>query len=141
MANIYLPLFVSPPGAFGTVFHGLYQNDDVAVKIMNIPEKISPQEMKELKQSFKQEIAVWSKLRHPNVVQVEKKKEKIIMNLKRVWELEASREETYAHREISLWGWSWGSQIFPFFLHHSYDSFCPSSFSIPMIVIIFPVHS
>lgn len=56
-------------GAFGSVFHGLYKDDDVAVKVCNLPTQLSPQEMESLKLAFKQEIAVWNKLKHPNVVQ------------------------------------------------------------------------
>ena len=57
-------------GAFGKVYFGMYNKEDVAVKLMNIPPAISPKELDDLKKSFLQEIGVWHKLSHPNVVQV-----------------------------------------------------------------------
>lgn len=65
-----LVLLAVAAGAFGKVFFGMYNNDDVAVKLMNIPANISPKELEDLKSSFLQEIGVWHKLSHPNVVQV-----------------------------------------------------------------------
>eukprot|EP00271_Cylindrocystis_brebissonii_P017489 TRINITY_DN4568_c0_g2_i1.p1 TRINITY_DN4568_c0_g2~~TRINITY_DN4568_c0_g2_i1.p1 ORF type:complete len:350 (+),score=78.71 TRINITY_DN4568_c0_g2_i1:375-1424(+) len=56
-------------GAFGSVYYGVYSGEDVAVKVMNVPNQISADDLEKLKTDFKQEIAVWSKLKHPNVVQ------------------------------------------------------------------------
>ncbi|GJP30773.1 hypothetical protein CLOM_g6331 [Closterium sp. NIES-68] len=56
-------------GAFGKVFHGLHDGDDVAVKLLNVPPDMAPKDLEGLKSSFLQEIAVWHTLSHPNVVQ------------------------------------------------------------------------
>ncbi|CAI7827728.1 unnamed protein product [Closterium sp. NIES-54] len=56
-------------GAFGKVFHGLYEGDDVAVKLLNVPADMAPKDLEGLKSSFMQEIKVWHTLSHPNVVQ------------------------------------------------------------------------
>ncbi|CAI5489532.1 unnamed protein product [Closterium sp. Naga37s-1] len=56
-------------GAFGKVFHGLYEGDDVAVKLLNVPADMAPKDLEGLKSSFLQEIKVWHTLSHPNVVQ------------------------------------------------------------------------
>eukprot|EP00270_Netrium_digitus_P007616 TRINITY_DN2229_c0_g1_i1.p1 TRINITY_DN2229_c0_g1~~TRINITY_DN2229_c0_g1_i1.p1 ORF type:complete len:329 (+),score=92.31 TRINITY_DN2229_c0_g1_i1:141-1127(+) len=56
-------------GSFGTVLHGLYNNQDVAVKLMKVPLDIPKKQLEDLKGDFKQEIAVWSALKHKNVVE------------------------------------------------------------------------
>ncbi|CAI5477744.1 unnamed protein product [Closterium sp. Yama58-4] len=56
-------------GAFGKVYHGLYEGDDVAVKLLNVPADMAAKDLEGLKSSFLQEIKVWHTLSHPNVVQ------------------------------------------------------------------------
>lgn len=56
-------------GAFGRVYHGLMNQEDVAVKLMNLPLSMPAKDMEALKTSFKQEISVWNTLKHENIVQ------------------------------------------------------------------------
>eukprot|EP00897_Mesotaenium_endlicherianum_P007926 jgi/Mesen1/7161/ME000037S06520 len=61
----------APPaaGAFGSVYYGTYAGEEVAVKLMNVPRTVSRADADNLRRDFRQEVAVWSKLNHPNVVQ------------------------------------------------------------------------
>jgi hypothetical protein len=51
-------------GAFGTVYRGEWQGARVAVKVLTAAAGCSPKEL----ESFRQEAAVLSRLRHPNIV-------------------------------------------------------------------------
>ncbi|TVU01149.1 hypothetical protein EJB05_53396 [Eragrostis curvula] len=56
-------------GTFGTVHRGVYDGQDVAVKLLDWGEDghRSEQEISALRAAFAQEVAVWHKLDHPNV--------------------------------------------------------------------------
>uniref|UniRef100_A0A2P2JN97 non-specific serine/threonine protein kinase n=1 Tax=Rhizophora mucronata TaxID=61149 RepID=A0A2P2JN97_RHIMU len=56
-------------GTFGSVHRGIYDGQDVAVKLLDWREEghRSEAEMASLVAAFKQEVAVWHKLDHPNV--------------------------------------------------------------------------
>ncbi|XP_073050208.1 serine/threonine-protein kinase 54 [Primulina eburnea] len=56
-------------GTYGTVYRGTYDNQDVAVKLLDWGEDgmATAAETAALRASFKQEVAVWHKLDHPNV--------------------------------------------------------------------------
>ncbi|EOA32012.1 hypothetical protein CARUB_v10015255mg [Capsella rubella] len=56
-------------GTFGTVHRGLYDGQDVAVKLLDWGEEghRSDAEIASLRAAFTQEVAVWHKLDHPNV--------------------------------------------------------------------------
>uniref|UniRef100_A0A0D9Y045 non-specific serine/threonine protein kinase n=1 Tax=Leersia perrieri TaxID=77586 RepID=A0A0D9Y045_9ORYZ len=56
-------------GTLGTVHRGVYDGQDVAVKMLDWGEDahVSEQEISLLRASFAQEVAVWHKLDHPNV--------------------------------------------------------------------------
>ncbi|CAM0881859.1 unnamed protein product [Alopecurus aequalis] len=56
-------------GTFGTVHRGVYDGQDVAVKLLDWGEDghRSEQEITALRSAFAQEVAVWHKLDHPNV--------------------------------------------------------------------------
>lgn len=56
-------------GTFGTVHRGVYDGQDVAVKLLDWGEEggRTEGEIASLRASFKQEVAVWHKLDHPNV--------------------------------------------------------------------------
>ena len=57
-------------GSFGIVHTGTYRERHVAVKFLLFPESGSEEDSNRLKRSFRQEVAVWHKLSHPNVVEV-----------------------------------------------------------------------
>lgn len=57
-------------GSFGVVHSGLYRGQHVAVKFLLFAETSSEEELNRAKRGFRQEVAVWHKLQHPNVVQV-----------------------------------------------------------------------
>ncbi|KAL1316968.1 hypothetical protein HN51_069083 [Arachis hypogaea] len=56
-------------GAYGTVYRGTYDTKDVAVKVLDWGEDgvATAAETAALRASFRQEVAVWHKLDHPNV--------------------------------------------------------------------------
>ncbi|XP_044485915.1 serine/threonine-protein kinase STY13-like isoform X1 [Mangifera indica] len=56
-------------GTYGTVFRGVYDNQDVAVKLLDWGDDsiATTAEITALRSSFRQEVAVWQKLNHPNV--------------------------------------------------------------------------
>ncbi|KAG5514489.1 hypothetical protein RHGRI_035783 [Rhododendron griersonianum] len=56
-------------GTYGTVYHGTYDGQDVAVKVLDWGEDgiSTAAESAALRASFRQEVAVWQKLDHPNV--------------------------------------------------------------------------
>ncbi|MBA0705029.1 hypothetical protein Golax_017248 [Gossypium laxum] len=56
-------------GTFGTVHRGIYDGQDVAVKLLDWGEEghRSAAEIASLRAAFTQEVAVWHKLDHPNV--------------------------------------------------------------------------
>ncbi|CAK9318661.1 unnamed protein product [Citrullus colocynthis] len=56
-------------GTYGTVYRGTYDNQDVAVKVLDWGEEglATTAETAALRASFRQEVAVWHKLDHPNV--------------------------------------------------------------------------
>uniref|UniRef100_A0A6N2MRV7 non-specific serine/threonine protein kinase n=1 Tax=Salix viminalis TaxID=40686 RepID=A0A6N2MRV7_SALVM len=59
-------------GTYGTVYRGNYDGQDVAVKVLDWGEDgiATAAETTALRASFKQEVAVWHKLDHPNVTKV-----------------------------------------------------------------------
>ncbi|KAJ7979999.1 Protein kinase family protein [Quillaja saponaria] len=61
--------YVIAHGAYGTVYRGTYDNQDVAVKVLDWGEDgiATTAETAALRASFRQEVAVWHKLDHPNV--------------------------------------------------------------------------
>jgi serine/threonine protein kinase len=56
-------------GTYGTVYRGTYDNQDVAVKLLDWGEDgmTTSAQNAALRASFRQEVAVWHKLDHPNV--------------------------------------------------------------------------
>ncbi|XP_075642045.1 serine/threonine-protein kinase 52-like [Castanea sativa] len=56
-------------GTYGTVYRGVYDGQDVAVKLLDWGEDgiATAAETAALRASFRQEVAVWHKLDHPNV--------------------------------------------------------------------------
>ncbi|KAL9249121.1 Serine/threonine-protein kinase 52-like protein [Drosera capensis] len=56
-------------GTYGTVYKGLYDGQDVAVKVLDWGEEgvNTVAEIAAIQASFKQEVSVWHKLEHPNV--------------------------------------------------------------------------
>ncbi|XVF80823.1 hypothetical protein PTKIN_Ptkin15bG0106200 [Pterospermum kingtungense] len=56
-------------GTYGTVYRGVYDGQEVAVKVLDWGEDgiASAAEAAALRASFRQEVAVWHKLDHPNV--------------------------------------------------------------------------
>lgn len=56
-------------GTYGTVFRGAYDGQDVAVKLLDWGEDgmVTSAEAAAIRASFRQEVAVWQKLDHPNV--------------------------------------------------------------------------
>ncbi|XVF32530.1 hypothetical protein REPUB_Repub17cG0090500 [Reevesia pubescens] len=56
-------------GTYGTVYRGVYDTQDVAVKVLDWGEDgiATAAEAASLRASFRQEVAVWHKLDHPNV--------------------------------------------------------------------------
>ncbi|GAB2213726.1 hypothetical protein Droror1_Dr00018039 [Drosera rotundifolia] len=56
-------------GTYGTVYKGLYDGQDVAVKVLDWGEEgvNTVAEIAAIRASFKQEVSVWHKLEHPNV--------------------------------------------------------------------------
>ncbi|XP_059660466.1 serine/threonine-protein kinase STY13-like [Cornus florida] len=56
-------------GTYGTVYRGVYDGQDVAVKVLDWGEDgiATAAETATLRASFQQEVAVWHKLDHPNV--------------------------------------------------------------------------
>ncbi|CAA6667199.1 unnamed protein product [Spirodela intermedia] len=67
--------YVVARGTYGTVYRGNYDNQDVAVKVLDWGGDgfSSDSETAALRASFQQEVAVWHKLDHPNVTKGLKK--------------------------------------------------------------------
>lgn len=56
-------------GTYGTVYRGVYDGQDVAVKLLDWGEEatMTKSEIQSVRAAFRQEVAVWHKLEHPNV--------------------------------------------------------------------------
>lgn len=56
-------------GTYGTVYRGIYDGQDVAVKLLDWGEEatMSKSQITSVRTAFRQEVAVWHKLDHPNV--------------------------------------------------------------------------
>ncbi|KAH7439304.1 hypothetical protein KP509_04G055000 [Ceratopteris richardii] len=56
-------------GTYGTVYKGVFEGQDVAVKLLDWGEEstMTTSEIEGLRAAFRQEVAVWHKLDHPNV--------------------------------------------------------------------------
>ncbi|XP_058778475.1 serine/threonine-protein kinase STY13-like [Vicia villosa] len=61
--------YIVAHGAYGTVYRGTYDTQDVAVKVLDWGDDgvATAAETSALRASFRQEVAVWHKLDHPNV--------------------------------------------------------------------------
>ncbi|THU61809.1 hypothetical protein C4D60_Mb07t27180 [Musa balbisiana] len=61
--------YVIAQGTYGIVYRGTYDGQDIAVKVLDWGEDgaATDAEIASLRASFKQEVAVWHKLDHPNV--------------------------------------------------------------------------
>ncbi|XP_024018778.1 serine/threonine-protein kinase STY13 [Morus notabilis] len=61
--------YVVAQGTYGTVYRGTYDSQDVAVKVLDWGEDglATTAETAAMRASFRQEVAVWHKLDHPNV--------------------------------------------------------------------------
>ncbi|GMN46751.1 hypothetical protein TIFTF001_015927 [Ficus carica] len=61
--------YVVAQGTYGTVYRGTYDTQDVAVKVLDWGEDglATTAETAAMRASFRQEVAVWHKLDHPNV--------------------------------------------------------------------------
>uniref|UniRef100_A0A1J3G121 non-specific serine/threonine protein kinase n=1 Tax=Noccaea caerulescens TaxID=107243 RepID=A0A1J3G121_NOCCA len=63
-------LYMGPPfaqGAFGKLYKGIYNGEDVAIKILERPEN-SLDKAQFMEQQFQQEVTMLANLKHPNIV-------------------------------------------------------------------------
>lgn len=56
-------------GSFGVVHSGTFRGKRVAIKFLLFPEASSEDELNRARRGFRQEVTVWHKLSHPNIVQ------------------------------------------------------------------------
>ncbi|KAF2284251.1 hypothetical protein GH714_020143 [Hevea brasiliensis] len=88
-------------GTYGTVYRGIYDNQDVAVKLLDWGEDgiATTAETTALRASFRQEVAVWHKLDHLNVTKylIRNRRKKLAFKVVVQLALDLSRGLSYLH--------------------------------------------